>query len=101
MKKYLLCLLVVYSSSNVIAEDLSLLLDENQCTPVLKADGQISNFECAGTLGWVSKFDESIIADSNDFDKPLSLDEKQSEKLKIQIVFGINGRVIAKPNIIS
>jgi hypothetical protein len=75
MKTLFLSVVLVMVSTIVRAQDVSKILDDNQCTPVRQNDGRISAFECAGALGQVAEVAVDEVADSlSDSTQPLSLE---------------------------
>lgn len=54
MKALLLSVVIVVASLTTFAQDVSKILEDNQCVPVRQADGRISAYKCAGELGQLS-----------------------------------------------
>jgi len=75
MKTLFLSVVLVMASTVVHAQDVSKILDDNQCTPVRQNDGRISAFECAGALGQVANVTVDEVDDSlSDSTQSLSLE---------------------------
>lgn len=90
-------LVLISTSWAVEIQDVSQILDDHQCVPV-RQEGRISSFACEGSLGEIAEMDGRSIADTPE---SLSLDDVTTQKLKLKIALSLNGKILARPQMIA